>query len=92
MIKTWQHKGLKDFFETGSLAGIQPSHEKKLRQRLNVINRAREIQEINLPAYRLHRLKGDRSDIWAIDATGNWRLTFKFEQGDAYILDYEDYH
>lgn len=82
MIKSWLHKGLQDFYETGSLAGIQPAHEKKLRQRL----------ELNLRSLQLHQLKGDRAGIWSISVNGNWRLTFKFENGDAYILNYEDYH
>lgn len=92
MIKSWLHKGLKNFFETGSRAGIQAAHARRLEERLQVINRAKSVQEINFPAYRLHQLKGDRSDIWSITVTGNWRITFRFEDGDAYILNYEDYH
>ena len=92
MIKSWKHKGLQNFYETGSLGGIQPSHEVKLRRRLEMINRVRDVQELNLLSYGLHRLKGDRKGIWSIVVTGNWRITFKFENGDAYILNYEDYH
>ena len=92
MIKSWLHKGLQNFFETGSLAGIQPSHAKKLGQRLALINRARSIAELNLKSLRLHQLTGDREGIWSVTVTGNWRITFQFIDGDAYIINYEDYH
>lgn len=92
MIVSWIHKGLKVFFETGSMAGIQAPHARRLAERLQVINQAKVIQDINLPPYRLHQLKGDRSGIWSISVTGNWRITFKFEDGNAYIINYEDYH
>lgn len=92
MIKSWQHKGLKNFFEKGSLSGIQASHARRLEERLQVIHRAKTVQEINLPPYRLHSLKGERADIWSISVSGNWRITFRFVDGNAYILNYEDYH
>ena len=92
MIKSWKHKGLQEFFETGSLAGIQQSYEVKLRRRLEMINRVRDVRELNLQSFRLHQLKVDRAGIWSVVVTGNWRITFKFENGDAYILNYEDYH
>ena len=93
MIVSWIHKGLKDyFFETSYMAGILAPHARRLVERLQVINQAKVIQDINLPPYRLHQLKGDRSGIWSISATGNWRITFKFEDGNAYIINYEDYH
>lgn len=92
MIRTWLHKGLKSFFETGSLAGIPAAHANRLAERLKIIDRAKSVQDINLPPFRLHKLKGDRQDIWSVSVTGNWRLTFLFEDGDAYILNYEDYH
>lgn len=92
MIKSWLHKGLQTFFETGSKAGIQPAHADKLSERLLLLNRAKDVRELNLPAYRLHQLKGDRNDIWSIRISGNWRLTFRFSDGDVYIINYEDYH
>ena len=92
MIVSWIHKGLNIFFETSSMAGILAPHARRLAERLQVINQAKVIQDINLPPYRLHQLKGDRSGIWSISATGNWRITFKFEDGNAYIINYEDYH
>ena len=92
MIKSFKHKGLKLFFETGSAKGIKPAHKQKLRMRLAAIDTATCIDDINLPGFRLHPLKGDREGLWAIDVSKNWRVVFKFEDGNAYIVDYEDYH
>lgn len=92
MIKSFKHKGLKQFYELGSLAGIQASHAKKLRMQLVAINTAQEIDDINLPGFALHPLKGEREGIWSISVNGNWRITFEFQDGNAYILNYEDYH
>ena len=92
MIKSFKHKGLKKYFEKGSTAGIQASHSNKLRMQLTAIDTALVIEDIDLPAYQLHPLKGERDGIWSISVNGNWRLTFEFKEGNAYILNYEDYH
>lgn len=92
MIKSFKHKGLKRFFETGNAAGLQPSHRKKLRYQLTALDTAIDIGDMDLPGFRLHPLKGERSGLWAVDVSGNWRLTFQFEEGNAYIVNYEDYH
>jgi len=92
MIKSFKHKGLKKFFETGNVQGIQPSHSKKLRIRLTLLNTASSLKDIDLANLNLHQLHGDRKDIWAIDVSGNWRITFIFEDGDFHIVNYEDYH
>lgn len=92
MIKTWLHKGLQEFYTTGPTRKINAAHEKRLRMRLRVIDLAEKIEDMNLSGYRLHPLKGDRQGIWSITVTGNWRITFEFKDGDAYILNYEDYH
>lgn len=92
MIVSWIHKGLKDFFETGSMAGIQAEHAKRLRVRLDILNAIRSLDEMNYPSFRLHALQGDRKGIWSITVTKNWRITFKFEDGNVYIVNYEDYH
>ncbi|MDJ6542630.1 type II toxin-antitoxin system RelE/ParE family toxin [Salmonella enterica] len=92
MIKTWKHKGLQRFFETGSAAGINTQHIKRLRTRLRVIDQASEIDDINISGYKLHELQGDREGTWSVKVSGNWRITFEFRDGDAYILNYEDYH
>ncbi|MEZ8773271.1 type II toxin-antitoxin system RelE/ParE family toxin [Vibrio sp. 10N.222.54.F12] len=92
MIKSFKHKGLKKFFETGSKAGIQAKHDRKLRMQLAAIDTATIIDDVDLPGFKLHPLKGDRDGIWSITVNGNWRVTFEFIDGNAYILNYEDYH
>jgi proteic killer suppression protein len=92
MIKSFKHKGLRKFFETGSLSGIQPGHKQKLRIRLIALDTATCIEDMDTPGWRLHSLKGDRQGLWAIDVNKNWRIVFDFKDGNAYIVDYEDYH
>lgn len=92
MIKSFRHKGLRTFFETGSTAGVQASHGKRLRMQLAALDTAQAIGDMDIPGFRLHPLKGRMSGRWAVTVNGNWRLTFEFLDGNAYILDYEDYH
>ncbi len=92
MIKSFKHKGLRKFFEAGSVAGVRPTHRQKLRIRLTALDTAVRIEDMDLPGFRLHPLKGDRQGQWAIDVSKNWRITFEFIDGDAYIVNYEDYH
>ena len=92
MIKSFSHKGLKDFFETGSRRGLTSELATRVRVRLDVIDAAKTIADINLPGFRLHELKGQRDGTWSIWVSGNRRLTFKFREGHAYDLKLEDYH
>ena len=92
MISSFKHKGLKRFFETGESRGIQKIHAKRLRMQLAALNTASSLADMNIPGYRLHALKGARKGIWAISVSGNWRLTFRFSEGNVTDLDYEDYH
>lgn len=92
MIKSFKHKGLQQFFETGTTKGIQVKHANKLRMQLAAIDTAQVIDDIDLLGYRLHSLKGARKNLWSITVNGNWRITFEFEQGNSYIVNYEDYH
>ena len=92
MIKSFAHKGLKKFFLTGNKAGIQPKHADRLRLILAQLNQARVIEDMQIPSLGLHELKGERKEIWAVTVQANWRITFKFENGDAEIVNYEDYH
>ena len=92
MIKSYRHKGLQRFFETGSKAGIQPHHARRLRMQLAALDTAQSIEDMEIPGFRLHQLKGTEKGRWSIWVNGNWRITFEFVNGDAYILDYEDYH
>ena len=92
MITSFKHKGLRRFFETGSTSGIQASHAKRLRMQLAALDTALTIDDMDLPGFRLHRLKGESAGRWSITVNGNWRLTFEFLDGNATIVDYEDYH
>ncbi len=92
MIKSIKHKGLKKFYETGNKAGIKSNHNKKLRIQLTALNTATRIEDMDLPGFRLHPLKGNRKGFWAIDVSKNWRIVFRFEEGNVYVVDYEDYH
>ncbi|EKN6363844.1 type II toxin-antitoxin system RelE/ParE family toxin [Yersinia enterocolitica] len=92
MIKSWKHKGLQRFFETGSAAGINPQHVKRIRDRLRFIDLAETIEDVNVAGYKLHPLQGEREGIWSVTVSGNWRITFEFTAGDTFILNYEDYH
>ncbi len=92
MIVSFKHKGLEKFFLSGSTAGIQAKHAAKLQVQLMTLNEAQDIDQMNFPSWRLHPLKGNLAGYWSITVNANWRLTFKFENGSAYIVDYQDYH
>jgi proteic killer suppression protein len=92
MIQSFRHKGLRKLFETGSAAGVQASHAKRLRLQLTALDTAHVIDDMDIPGFGLHPLKGTMKGRWAISVNGNWRLTFEFRDGNVYVLDYEDYH
>lgn len=92
MIKSFQHKGLQTFFETGSKAGIQPHHAAKLERQLIRLDDAKGPEDMNLPGWRMHGLSGNLAGFYAVTVNGNWRMTFTFENGDAVLVDYQDYH
>lgn len=92
MIISFKHKGLEKFFYTGSTAGIQSAHANKLRLQLTALSNATSALDMNAPNWNLHRLQGNLAGYWSIRVNGNWRLTFKFENGHAEIVDYQDYH
>ncbi|WP_348692640.1 type II toxin-antitoxin system RelE/ParE family toxin [Duganella fentianensis] len=92
MIKSFRHKGLKRLFETGNISGVQAMHAKRLRMQLAALDTAQRIDDMDIPGFRLHALKGEMHGRWSITVNGNWRMTFEFIEGNAYVLDYEDYH
>jgi len=92
MIKSFKHKGLKKFYETGSRQGIQAQHASKLRMQLAALDSARVLEDLDIPGYRFHELKGNRNGVWSISVSGNWRVTFEFIDGNIFIVNYEDYH
>lgn len=92
MIKSWKHKGLKRFYETGSKSGIQAKHEYRLKIILQGLDAAVRAEDMDLPGMRFHKLKGKLNEYFSVTVNGNWRVIFKFEGGNAYVLDYLDYH
>jgi proteic killer suppression protein len=92
MIKSFRHSGLQLFFETGSKAGIRPEHAPRLNRILAILDAATLIEQVNIPGFKLHKLSGSLVGFWAVTVNGNWRVTFSFENGEATLLDYLDYH
>ena len=92
-IKTFRHKGLKRLYEAGNTSGIPPRLADKIRDMLATIDTADSVSEIGLfPGWRLHPLKGDLAGRWSLTVSGNWRIVFRFGEGDAFELDLLDYH
>jgi proteic killer suppression protein len=92
MIQTFKSKALERLFKEGNAKGIPKEFEKRTRARLEVIDTAIIIDDIKIPGYDLHELKGDRQGTWPRKVSGNWRITFKFQDNNAYDIDLEDYH
>ncbi len=92
MIKSFDHKGLEKFFYDGSHRGIQPAHAQKIADILDRLDAAVAIQDMNYPGSNLHQLKGKWKGMWSVKVSGNWRLTCKSQDGNAYVVDYRDYH
>ncbi|WP_420224319.1 type II toxin-antitoxin system RelE/ParE family toxin [Pigmentiphaga litoralis] len=92
MIKSFSHKGLERFFHEGSHAGIKAIHARKLKLILAALNEARRIDDVDVPSFRLHELRGQLAGFWAVTVQANWRITFRMLEGDVYVVDYVDYH
>jgi toxin HigB-1 len=88
VIRSFRHKGVETFFRTGKTTGIQVKHAKRLRLQLGRLNPASAPHDV----WRLHPLKGRLVGHWAVWVDSHWRLTFTFENGDAVLVDYQDYH
>jgi proteic killer suppression protein len=92
MIISFRHKGLAAFYELGSRRGIQAAHSDKLRRILALLDVAISPEELSLPSFNLHQLKGELKGFWSIWVNGNWRVTFRFVGIDVELVDYLDYH
>ena len=91
MIKSVKSKPIKKFWLKNDASKLDPQHIERLRYRLELLDSAGVIDDMDVPGFRLHSLNG-YENRWAINVSGNWRLTFDFIDGDAYLVDYEDYH
>jgi toxin HigB-1 len=89
MIKSFRHKGLAALFEAGSARKVQPKHAKRLNLILTALNAATQAAQMAMPGMRFHPLRGNRYSVWVYE---NYRVTFRFDAGHAYEVDYEDYH
>lgn len=92
MIKSFKHKGLERLFIKDTASGAQTNYAPRITLMLDAIDAAEQVKELDLPGLHLHRLKGDKRNLWSVRVSANWRITFEFEDGDACILDLEDYH
>ncbi|MDQ3535997.1 MAG: type II toxin-antitoxin system RelE/ParE family toxin [Bacteroidota bacterium] len=94
MIASFKHKELEKFFLKGDGSKLQPNHLKKIRRILSVLNTAYIINDINIPAFDLHSLKGASKGIWSVSVNGNYRIPFSFNEAKVEVLDvdYLDYH
>lgn len=92
MILSWKHKGLKNFYFTGALSGIIPQHSNRLKLILQLLNAAIKPDNMNLPGLKFHRLGGSLKQYYSVTVSANWRVIFKFENEDAILVDYLDYH
>ena len=92
MITRFRHKGLARFFDSGDTSGINAQHAARLHRLLTTLNVSTGPVGMNLPGYRLHRLRGEREGQWAVSVSGNWRLVFEFDEAGATDVDLVDYH
>jgi len=92
MILGFRHKGLHRFFSKGDYRGIPAQHAARIERLLDRLDAAAKPDDMDLPGYRFHPLKGDRKGTYAVSVSGNWRLTFRFVGEDANDIDLEDYH
>jgi proteic killer suppression protein len=92
MIRSFRHKGLEVFFRTGSTRGIQPKHAVRLRLQLAVLDSAKSSQDLMVPGWRFHELTGRLKGHYSLSVDKNWRLTFRMNDSDVVVLDYQDYH
>ena len=92
VIKSWQHKGLKKFYLTGDKSGIMAEHAHRLKTILQFLDAATSPNQLNLPSFGYHKLKGEYKNFYAITVRSNWRIIFGFDEEDAILVNYLDYH
>ena len=91
MIKSVRHKGLKKLFEDGNRSGIRADQVERIENILSMLCIAGKLKDFDLPSLRLRALKGDLKGVHAVTVRANWRIVFRFEDGDCYDVDLVDY-
>jgi proteic killer suppression protein len=89
---SFRHKGLEMLYREGAKEGVQADHVPKLLRVLSALDVAQGPDDLAIPSFRTHRLKGDLAGHYSIWVNGNWRITFRFIESDAELVDYQDYH
>jgi len=92
MIVSFRHKGLKQLFERGNRRGVNPQHVEKIENILGLLAVAEKIEDMDVHSFRLHPLSGDLKGFWSVTVRANWRIIFRFENGNAFEVDLLDYH
>jgi len=92
MIRTIRPKGLRRLFEDDERRGLPPDMVDRIRVILGALDAADRIEDLDRPSFRLHPLKGDLKGQWSATVRANWRIVFRFENGEAYDVDFIDYH
>ena len=92
MITSFKHKGHKQLFDTGRSKQVPADFSARLVRQLDALEQADEPRQLNFPGYDLHELKGERAGTWSRKVNKTWRLSFRFEGGNAVDVDLEDYH
>jgi proteic killer suppression protein len=92
MIRSFRHRGLRRLFLRGDRKQVRADQLNRIEDILARLNIIKGVEEMALPGYRLHPLKGDLQGFWSLTVSGNWRIIFRFEEGDAHDVDLVDYH
>jgi proteic killer suppression protein len=92
MIQNFRHKGLRRLFEQGEPKGLNSQYVEKIENILGLLHVAEQVEDMNVPSFRLHRLTGDLKSFWSVTVRANWRIVFRFEDGTALDVDLVDYH
>ena len=92
MIKSFKHKGLSKFYIDNASYALNAKDLPKITQILDRLSEALIVKDMNIPGWDLHELKGDRKGVWSVYVRKNWRITFRFDKGHAYDVNWEDYH
>jgi toxin HigB-1 len=92
VIASFKHRGLKRLYENDDHRGVSLAHVDKIKRILARLDEAADIRNMALPGFQLHPLKGKLKGLWAVSVSGNWRVVFRFENGNAYDVELIDYH